>query len=222
MSKQPPSEIVVLLHGIANASIYMMPVEKLLQKKGYETLNITYPSVERNIESLTRWLGQKISSEKIWDKYSKVHFVAHSMGGLVGGFYLEKRQNTIPKDKMGRVIMIGTPHGGSEVADFLKENPLFKKFFGPAGQQLTTEQRNQQKITPWYELGIIAGKTDNALDVGNLFIHDAHDGCVSVESTKVEGMKDHIVIPSIHYFMAWTPKVQQQVVTFLEKGQFSK
>lgn len=222
MSREKSSEIVILLHGIANAKIYMAPVELLLKKEGYKTLNITYPSVEQEIENLTEWLEQKLQSKDIWNKYGKVHFVAHSMGGLVSGFYLERYKDTIPAEKMGRVVMIGTPHGGSEVADFLKENQLFKWVFGPAGQQLTTQTRTAEKIKPWYELGIIAGKTDNSLDIGNLFINDAHDGCVSVESTKVEGMKDHVIIPSIHYFMAWTPEIQKQVLLFLRKGQFRK
>ncbi len=222
MTERSSSEIIILLHGIANAKIYMLPVETLLKKQGYKTLNITYPSLEKDIASLTDWLAARLDEKRVWKKYDKVHFVAHSLGGLVSGSYLENHQDQIPKEKMGRAVMIGTPHGGSEVADFWKENPFFKKIFGPAGQELTTNTRHTQKIKPWYELGIIAGTTGNAPDIGNFFIKDAHDGCVSVESTKVDGMKDHVIVPAIHYFMAWTPKVQKQVLTFLQEGQFKK
>ena len=141
------SDIVILLHGIANAKIYMAPVELLLKKEGYQTLNITYPSLKQDIESLTTWLSDRLNKKQIWEKYDRVHFVAHSMGGLVSGFYLENFKDEIAADKMGRVVMIGTPHGGSEVADFLKENPLFKWVFGPAGQQLTTTARTEQTLS---------------------------------------------------------------------------
>ena len=37
-----------------------------------------------------------------------------------------------------RVVMLGPPNGGSEVADLLKNVAPYRAFYGPAGQQLGT------------------------------------------------------------------------------------
>ncbi|MCB9988326.1 MAG: alpha/beta fold hydrolase [Rhodospirillales bacterium] len=214
-------ETVVLLHGIGHSLWNMMFVEKALQKAGYETLNLSYPSRKYDIKTLARWLQEQLTAAQIWERADKVHFVAHSMGGLVTGFYLGENRESLPQDKMGRAVMLGTPHGGSEVADFLKDSPLYQWLFGPAGQELTTEVRARDKVKLWYDLGMIAGTQNWMYPLGKACIHDDHDGCVSVGSTYIEGMKDHIVIPVMHGFMGWDPAVHRQILCFLEKGAFN-
>jgi hypothetical protein len=215
-------EKVVLLHGIGHTLWNMVFIEKALKDAGYKTFNLSYPSLKHDIRTLSSWLDSKVACSQVWQNSPKVHFVTHSMGGLVAGFYLDTKRDEIPEDKMGRVVMLGPPHGGSEVADFLKGNPLYKWVFGPAGQELTTQVRTNEKITPWYELGIIAGKQNWVYPFGLYCIKDENDGCVSVTSTRIEGMKDHIIMPVLHGFMGWSPEVHEQVIHFLQTGYFSR
>ncbi len=214
-------ETVILLHGIGHSLWNMVLIEKTLQKKGYATLNLTYPSLRNDILTLSGWLGERLAGKRVWEDSDKVHFVTHSMGGLVAGFYLDASKEKLPQEKMGRVVMMGPPHGGSEVADFLHKNIAYKLVFGPAGQQLTTTERSQKKICPWYELGIIAGTQNWFYPFGMLCIRGENDGCVSVENTKLEGMKDHIILPVLHGIMGWDREVHRQVVEFLKAGCFS-
>lgn len=193
--------MVILLHGIGQASWAMAFAEAALKKSGYKTLNLSYPSRKHTIDDLSDWLKGELTKHQIWEKSEKVHFVAHSMGGLVTATYLEKHKKTFPSIKTGRVVMMGTPHGGSEVADFLETNPLYKWIFGPAGQELTTHARQKNKAQPWYDLGIIAGSHSWAYPLGMFCIKEENDGCVSISSTKLDGMKDHLVLPSLHGFM---------------------
>jgi hypothetical protein len=123
---------------------------------------------------------------------------------------------------MGRVVMLGTPHGGSEVADWLQDNPAYQFVFGPAGQELTTTARGTSKVMPWYDLGMVAGTAGGLHPLGAICINGEHDGCVSVESTRIEGMKDHIILPVYHAFMTWTDSVNTQVQHFLQHGVFAK
>lgn len=213
-------ETVVLLHGIGHSLWNMAMVEKALQKAGYETLNLSYPSRKHDIAYLAKWLAERLAEEKTWERSDKVHFVGHSMGGLVIGLYLENHRADIPAGKMGRVVMLGTPHGGSEVADALKDVGLYQWAFGPAGQELTTAARGAQKIEPWYDLGVVAGTQNWMYPLGQAFIKDDHDGCVSVDSTRLEGMKDHIVLPVMHGLMGWDGNVHRQIEAFLRGGWF--
>ncbi|MAH04208.1 MAG: alpha/beta hydrolase [Pseudomonadota bacterium] len=215
------AETVILLHGIGHTSIHMHGVERTLKAQGYIVFNVTYPSLQMDIESLARWLDYKLEALNIWTVSDKVHFVTHSMGGLVCGCYLEHALTFIPKHKMGRVVMLGTPHGGSEIADKLKNFWLYKLIFGPAGQQLTTDARSNMQLTPNYELGIIAGTRNWLYPMGRILIKRPHDGCVSVESTKLRGMKDHIILPTLHGFMGWSSKIHTHIIYFLQNGVFT-
>ena len=139
------------------------------------------------------------------------------MGGLVIRALLNKYR---PKN-LGRVVMLGTPNQGSEVADFFKNNPIYKGFFGPAGQQLTTDQANIKDLlgTVDYELGIIAG--DRSIDpISSTILVGKDDGKVSVKRSKINGMTDHVVIHTTHTFMMKNKNVIKQTDYFITHGKF--
>jgi pimeloyl-ACP methyl ester carboxylesterase len=212
--------MVVLLHGIGHSRWNMYWAERALRKAGYDVLNISYPSLRRTIDQLADFVQARLEAGQIWQSAEHVHFVTHSMGGLVTRRYLEKYRDAIPSGKLGRVVMLAPPHGGSEVADFLKDFPPYQWSFGPAGQELVTSVRTAQMAVPYYELGIIAGSKKWPYVVANFIIPGAHDGRVAVERTKLPGMRDHIVLPATHSFISWKPDVHRQIVYFLENGKF--
>lgn len=207
------NECVVLLHGLGPALGNLAVVEKSLKREGYATLNLKYPSLRYDIEKIVKWLDQQPKFKNVWIEFDKIHFVTLSMGGIVLQNYLCS-QRVIQRQKVGRVIMLGPPHGGSEMADLVCKTPL-SIMIGPAGRQLTTGQR-QNKMRPWYELGIIAGKKFSS---GPVFL-GPNDGLVSVESTKLDGMKDHIELVAMHGFLGWNASVRHQIVEFLKNGKF--
>ncbi|QPJ61489.1 MAG: hypothetical protein G3M70_06140 [Candidatus Nitronauta litoralis] len=207
---------VVLLHGILRSHLSMIGLESRFRKEGYRTLNLNYPSSRFNIEALADRLHPKI------DRFAKslegkIHFVTHSMGGLLTRAYIARHKPA----NLGRVVMQGPPNQGSEVTDFWKNNWLYKTLYGPAGQQLGT---CEQGPSAWndvadYELGIIAG--NRTVDIfHSSLIKGKDDGKVSVESTRLEGMTDHIILPVTHSLMMYKKPVIHQTLFFLEHGRF--
>ena len=84
-------ELVILLHGIGHSEWNMAGIESALQKAGYQTLNIGYPSLKKDLGTLSTFINDALKKEKVWDgRYKKVHFTTHSMGGLVLRGYLDK------------------------------------------------------------------------------------------------------------------------------------
>lgn len=214
-----PSEqkdTIALLHGIGQHKIVMTPLDLFLRAQGFDVINIQYPSVKQPIDRLTAAVHRELNKSGAFDA-PRLHFVTHSMGGLVLRAYLSRHR----PENLGRVVMLAPPNRGSEVADFLKDVWLFKSFFGPAGQELTTLARSAWAETQVdFELGVIAG--DNRLVAGlNEFImKEPNDGLVSVESTKIHGMKDHLVTGALHATIIADPSVWTQITRFIQQGRF--
>ena len=189
-------ECVVLLHGLARTSSSLSVLENELVKEGYFTVNIGYPSRKFAIEKLAEDVILKSLAK--CPKNSKINFVTHSLGGILLRHYL--KENNI--EQLKHVVMLGPPNKGSEVVDILVNFPGFKTINGPAGTQLGTGELSvPNKLGPAnFSLGVIAGTRSINL-ILSAMLPGKNDGKVSVESTKLEGMNDHIVLPVTHPFM---------------------
>jgi triacylglycerol lipase len=215
------TDIVVLLHGIARTHRSLSPIGRALRDAGFDVLGITYPSRRDAIAELGDFVAERLAREGVWRRDGKVHFVTHSMGGLVLHRYLAAHRDDIPAGKLGRAVMIGPPHRGSEVADALKDLWFYKWFYGPAGQELTTAARARPAEGIGCEVGIIAGSRGWPYFIANRLIPRPHDGRVAVEATKLPGMADHITVPATHSLILRNAGVARQVVYFLKEGHFA-
>ncbi len=218
----PPEESgdsVVLLHGLGRTDLSLSRLQNMLTEHGYRVVNVDYPSTDHSIEHLAHEVLAPAVEECCANSGRTVHFVTHSMGGIVLRYYLENHE----LGNLGRVVMLSPPNQGSEVADWAAESPLLQRILGPSAGQLGTgpESVPNQLGPVDFELGIIAGnKTLNPLF--SRMIPGDDDGKVSVESTKVEGMADFIVVPHSHTYIMWHEAVIDQVVYFLENGTFQR
>lgn len=209
------NESVILLHGLARSDRSMKKITQALNKKGYLTVNVNYPSTQYQIDELAQSAITK-ALEKC-PQHIKINFVTHSMGGILVRKYLSK--NTIKN--IGRVVMLGPPNKGSQAVDKLSKVPGFKLINGPAGMQLGTSQTSVPNVLgpADFELGIIAG-TRSINPILSLMLANPNDGKVSVESTKLKGMTDYIELPVTHTFMMNNKIVIAQLIHFLENGCF--
>ncbi len=216
-SRAGQGDYVVLLHGIGRTNGSMEKMEDALVRQGYAVINIDYASRQKPFEELVLDVRKAIEQAHV-PVMKKLDFVGHSMGGLIIRAYIHKYK---PKN-LGRVVMLGTPNQGSEVADLLKDNFLYKAYYGPAGQELTTRRDSLKKVLGAvdYDLGVIAG--DRSVDPVSslLIIPGDDDGKVSVTRTRIKGMKDHVVLHATHTFMPSNDEVIRQTEYFLERGKF--
>lgn len=218
MNAPQKNEFIVLLHGILRSKLDMFPLEKYLENKGYTVLNILYPSRELSLEDISQFVDDKIKSCPNYRPDMILHFVTHSMGGLIARYYID----TYKPQNLGKVVMMGPPNTGSEFADWLSDvkilAPLYKTIYGPAGQQMRTDYKHKDQSIN-FPLGIIAG-TSSINPLAPWVLQGEHDGIVPVERTKIEGMSDHIVMKTNHSFMMFNTNVMEQCHIFLQTGKF--
>jgi len=196
----------------------MRPLESALMKRGYAVANVDYPSRLFEVEALAD-LAVKKGLVACEDKgASKVHFISHSLGGVLIRVYLSGHQ--IPK--LGRVVMLAPPNQGSEVVDKFADFPGFKFINGPAGEELGTigAQSIPLSLGPvTYPVGVIAG-TRSVNWILSSTLPNPDDGKLSLERTKVEGMSDFVSMPVSHPFIMRNKDVIRQTVHFIENGKF--
>lgn len=212
-------ECVILFHGLARTEKSMLNIEHRLEKNGFHVVNTGYSSRTKNIQTLSFEVINKAIIECDKAGASKVHFVTHSMGGILVRYYLDLKKI----NNLGRVVMLSPPNQGSEAVDKLKDLPFFDWIHGPAGQQLGTDKNSlPNKIgPPDYEVGIITG--DKSINpILSFLIPGEDDGKVSVEKAKLQGMKDFLVVHKTHPFIMNDEDVIKQVIFFIENGIFDK
>ena len=193
-------------------------MQRALDAKGFRTLNLGYDSRQKSLEVLSSEVHPRIAAFQA-QVDGPIHFVTHSMGGLLARVYLAVNRPA----RLGRVVALGPPNHGSTIADLLHRSVVFRLFFGPAGQQLTTGYalRMQRLCGPVdYELGIIAGTRSINLLPSVLILREPNDGKVTVRSTRLEGMTDHITMAATHPLMMRNTSVIAQTIAFLRDGRF--
>lgn len=210
---QVQNECVVLVHGLNRGDGSLFLIERLLAAAGYQAVNLDYPSRSATVEDLVGYLDDAVAACE--DK--TVNFITHSLGGILVRGWI----GTKDKSNLGRVVMLAPPNQGSELVDALADLALYRLITGPAGQELGTDEEGvPARFGPVdFDLGVIAGSR-SLNPVFSAMIPGEDDGAVSVESTKIEGMADHIVLPVTHTLLMNNPLVIAQAMIFLQTGHF--
>lgn len=208
-------ECVILLHGLGRSGFSMKAVEWRLNSENYQVVNQSYPSTQHPIEELAELAFKEALPQ--CNTSNSIHFVTHSLGGILLRQYLAKHE----LENLGRAVMLGPPNQGSQLADYIASIKLADTWQPQAGKQLGTDERSVPKqLGPVdFEVGVIAGNRNWRPLVSKPLVGPS-DGTVTVEETKVAGMRDFLELPATHTMMMWQRSVLDQIVVFLENGEF--
>jgi pimeloyl-ACP methyl ester carboxylesterase len=208
-----PAEHVVYVHGLwlsGAESLFLR--RRLAQETGFTTHTFSYPTVTSSMTEVAERLHgfvQKLQP-------ARLHFVGHSLGGLVIYRFLER----YPEQAPGRVVFLGTPSVASRAAVAAARNRWIATLVGRcAGEELLKERARRWEAAR--ELGIIAGT--QRLGLGQFFaqFEEDCDGTIAVSETRMPGATDHITLPVSHMGMMLSARVARETAYFLQNGRFS-
>lgn len=219
MSAENTRGSVVLLHGHGRTRHSMRKLEQACRRAGYRSFALGYNGHGKMETILAGLHGPITAIER--DTDGPIHFITHSLGGLVARAYIAKHR----PERLGRVVMLAPPNKGSELADLLSRLRLDHIVLGHSRRFLTlgrTPEHERVLGVVDYDLGIVAGTRAIAPLFSRLILPTPNDGKVSVAATRVWGMKDFAVLPVPHMLMPWEGRVIAHCLQFLERGDFGK
>ena len=208
------SELIVLVHGLWMAGPQLGVLKHRLEENcALQAAAFSYPSISKRMSDHAQSLLQFVRARHA----ERLHFVGHSLGGIVVLRALEMSDDLPP----GRVVLLGTPSQGCRAARAVARLPFGRAILGAS----ICEECIDCGPREWSgrrEVGVIAGSS--RIGLGRLFanLDTDHDGTVLVEETKLPGAKDHIVLSTSHTGMLISTKVAEQAAWFLREGQFRR
>jgi len=206
---------VVLIHGIFRSSKSFAHFARQLATTADQTVPFDYPSTRVPLSLAAGYLDQLLQS---LEGIHTIDFVVHSMGGLLVRTWLQQ-QSGQRDSRLHRMVMLGVPNQGAQMANLLHRNPIFRWTYGPAGQQLVEGPAAfvRNLPVPDFPFAIVAGGRGDSRGWNPLISGD-DDGTVSVGATRLQGAADFIEIPTLHSTMMWNSQVISATIRFLQTG----
>jgi pimeloyl-ACP methyl ester carboxylesterase len=204
------SEHVILLHGLWMRGFTLTMLRHRLGRAGYVVESFDYASVTGSLDTGIERLSRRVREAK----NGKIHFVGHSLGGLVALQAVQRHPGLID----GRIVCLGTPLRGSAVARGISRLPGGSFVIG---KSLSILREGIERWEGTQPAGSIAGSVPVGLGFAVGALTAPHDGTVSVAETELPGLTDHCVVPATHTGLLFSEQAADQTVAFLRDARFS-
>ncbi len=199
-------------------------IEAALEAAGHATCNLDYPSRQHTIAELVDWLRERLDGLPPAFRAGPVHFVSHSLGGILLRGALAER----PPVRVGRIVMIAPPNRGATLVRHSGRIGPLRRLFGRPAEELEPDSPTLARLgVPDVEIGIIAGtRSLHPLNPNSWFNRllgnrAAHDGTVEVAETRLDTERDFVTVDATHTLICDDPETIRQVVAFLRDGRFA-
>lgn len=203
----------------------MQPLADSLEEAGFRVHNLAYPSTDAAPDALVAHVAREIAACCADDDVRALHLVGHSLGGILARAWLAQDPAPALAGRVRRIVLLAPPNRGSEIVDTLGDTALFRWILGPTATELGTDDESLPNTLPppppGVEIGVVAG-TGTVNPLGSAVLPDEDDGMVTLDSTRLPGMTDHIVVPVSHAFIMTSDEVAAQTLHFLRHGRFAR
>lgn len=196
----------VLIHGLGRTPASMWLLARRLERHGFATARVGYPSRRLTLEQAVDWIGARLAAAT--SGWRTVHLVGHSLGGVIARRLAEA--GTDPR--IGRVVQLGAPNRGSRVAERVLRLPLLPRLLGPALAQIPGLRPPRRRSAG---VAALAG----VLPLRRRGLASPTDGFVTVRSAW-HGAGSRAALRSLHGWLPLSAAAAVQVSRFLRQGRF--
>ncbi len=209
-------DTVICLHGFWSHGAGMFLIKRRLENEyGLRALLFSYPSVRGTLDENAAALARFIQEEGL----TRTHFVGHSLGGVVALRMFANDADAPP----GRLVCLGSPLAGSRAADYLSQQDWAEPILGHSLASGVIDKPASDwaiHVCAQREVGIIAGNVPLGLGQFVAEFDEDNDGTIAVSETRLDGARDHLIMPVSHKGMLVSPDVVDQAAAFLKRGKF--
>jgi pimeloyl-ACP methyl ester carboxylesterase len=207
-------DTLVCVHGFMGAGWNMLYLENRLSRDGWDVVNWEYPSRECLISEHGAHLVSSLIDLANKKPDQPIHFVTHSMGGLV--LLAALNHPECPQEaKIGKVALIAPPlrgsHWGRFVGQFSWARWLSKDF---SGRELMTK-------SSFEDLGRYPDSLQDLLVVAGSFgfnplLNEQNDGTIALSETTLSTPHQHAVIHRSHKMLVFSKQTAALVRQFFQ------
>lgn len=190
---------------------------RLEREYGMQVELFSYPSVrgslDDNAAALAAFIRQKAPDS--------AHIIGHSLGGVLA---LRMHANN-PDFLPGRVVCLGSPLTGSRAASYLYRLEWAGEIVGKTVPDAMVNRSASDwaaHVASERDIGVIAGNVPFGLGRFLADFKEDNDGTIAVSETRLQGARDHIVLPVSHKGMLVSAAVADQSAAFIRRGEFLK
>ena len=188
---------------------------RLEREYGMHVSLFSYPSVRGTLDENAAALATYIREQNV----DVAHIVGHSLGGVLALRMHANHPHLLP----GRVVCLGSPLTGSRAANYLNELEWAEEIIGRSVPDAMIHQTANEwaaHVAGSRDIGVIAGNVP--LGFGRLVANfdEDNDGTIGVSETRLDGARDHLVMPVSHKGMLVSADVADQAAAFIKRGEF--
>ncbi len=206
--------MVVLIHGLWFSGYILSVLAWRLRRQGFIVHTFSYASVHTDLHANAARLAHFLESLDA----DTVHLVGHSLGGVL----IRALFHHHPRQKPGRIVTLGTPHGGSRVAQHLSRFSFWRALMGKSVAQLLAGESQYWRLSS-REIGAICGT--RSFGLGRLLYRGLprpNDGLLTVKESAFPAAHEHLALPVSHTGMVFSRIVARQIAAFLSAGHFDR
>jgi len=208
--------LVILLAGLWMPGAVMRPLARRLHGSGFATRIFGYDSMRSELTANARRLAHFVAAQPA----ASLDLVGHSLGAVL----IMRMLEVAPDARIRRAVLLAPPYRDSYAGRVLGRHAPGRVLLGRGVPEWLAGARGHAGSgASGVQIGVVAGT--RRFGLGSLVIAGMprpNDGVVTVEETRVHGMRDHIVLPVTHSGMLFSAAVARRVCEFLRDGAFTR
>ena len=115
---------IIMLHGVISNRTVFAVMQRQLRRRGFgRVITINYSPLTESIRNVAHRLHDVIEDVVLETGYEQVHVIGHSMGGLIGRYYVQRMGG---HQRVHTLVTLGSPHSGTAPAR-LVPHPISKQ-----------------------------------------------------------------------------------------------